>query len=228
MTLARYVDDRGNSNPSDDIRTTSTPIAAASRPAPAASRWGTAPRCPPARSPPGLKRYEISTGGGDDRVADQRRHGRRHRRPRRGTDRFTGLGSGSAADVVKGGRRGRQRHAHGGLGNDALAAAADADKLSGDPGDDIVGGGDGGDDQVAGQDGNDTVDGGPGNDSVEFGGTGLPAGGGAGDDDLYGGDGVDLLSYNDRGGAIAVTMDGQPGDGAAPASATTSTATSRR
>ena len=185
----------------------------------------------------GLKRYEILTGGGDDTV---RFGGVPGLSPGdttggtadlgAGTDRFTGLGSGSAADGVSGGDG--TDTLDGGAGNDGLDGGTDADAVSGGPGNDLVGGGDGadrvagdegndivgggpGDDQVAGQAGNDAVDGGPGNDSVEFGGTGMPAGVGAGGDDLRGGEGIDLLSYNDRSGAITVTIDEQPGDGGA-------------
>ena len=196
----------------------------------------------------GLKRYEISSGDGDDRVTINADTAGGTTNLGTGADRFTGLGSGSAGDVVTGGDgddrldgfAGNDRLTggaatdtlNGGEGNDGLDGGTDADAVNGGPGNDLAGGGDGadrvagdegndvvgggpGDDQVAGQNGNDAVDGGPGDDSVEFGGTGMPAGMGAGGDDLRGGEGIDLLSYNDHGGAIAVTIDEQPGDGSA-------------
>ncbi len=150
----------------------------------------------------GLKRYEIATGGGDDRVGfdavgsgttpGATTGGIADLGP--GTDRFTGLASGSSADTVDGGDGADT--IEGGAGNDAAVGGA-------------------GNDQVAGQAGNDAVDGGPGDDSIEFGGPGVPAGAGVGADDLRGGGGVDLLSYNDHGSGITVTIDEQPGDGSA-------------
>ena len=225
VTLARYVDTRNNIE--YYLVTDNDGVTPGTGCIPIEESDGDLVAC---RVTPGLKRYEILTGGGDDRVMITGATAGGTADLGVGTDRFTGLGSGSAGDVVKGGdgtdrldgNAGNDQLAggagtdtlNGSLGNDALDGGADADELSGGPGNDLVGGGDGAD-RAVGNEGNDTVDGGPGNDTVEFGATGMPAGGGAGGDDLYGGDGVDLLSYNDRGAAIAVSMDGQPGDGGA-------------
>ena len=108
-----------------------------------------------------------------------------------GADRFTGR---AAADSV-----------HGGDGNDIIRGGAGNDTLAGD----------GGADQVAGDAGNDALDGGAGDDQLEFGGAAIPAGVGGGADDLRGGAGRDRLSYNDRGAAVKLTLDGRSGDGPA-------------
>ena len=189
---------------------------------------------------PGLKRYDISTGGGDDRLAFDPPDGIQGAMPGatsggtaalgQGADRFTGLDSGTSADSVNGGD-GADR-IDGGAGNDRLDGDRDADVLSGGPGNDVVAGGDGadhvagddgddvigggpGDDQVAGQAGNDSVNGDSGDDALEFGAEDVAPGVGAGADDLRGGEGVDRLSYNDHPSAITLTLDGQPGDGSA-------------
>jgi Ca2+-binding RTX toxin-like protein len=145
---------------------------------------------------PGLKRYDITTGDGDDTVrfdssgatsggsADLGR----------GNDRFTGRNSGSSADAVSGG--------------------AGDDTIDGGDGDDLLDGGDG-HDNLTGGPGNDLLNGGPGDDSLEFAATGAAAGVGAGADDLHGGAGVDLLSYNDHTTAIRLAIDELPGDGGA-------------
>jgi hypothetical protein len=184
----------------------------------------------------GLKRYDISTGGGDDTVAFDTSSATRgdtaggtvHLGP--GADRFTGLASGASADAVNGGDGADT--IDGGAGDDGVDGGAGDDLVSGGPGNDLLGGGDGadhvsgndgadrvgggaGNDQVEGGAGNDTVDGGPGDDELEFGAAGAALGVGLGADDLRGGDGVDRLSYNDHPAAITLTLDGQPGDGSA-------------
>ena len=179
---------------------------------------------------PGLKRYELSTGGGDDTVdiSGPTAGGSTALGP--GADRFTGLDSGTSADSVSGGDgvdridgRRRQRPPRrrrdadtlgGGPGNDVVAGGDGADHVAGDGGNDVVGGGPG-NDQVAGQAGNDSVNGDSGDDALEFGAEDVAPGVGAGADDLRGGDGVDRLSYNDHATAITLTLDGQPGDGSA-------------
>jgi Ca2+-binding RTX toxin-like protein len=185
---------------------------------------------------PGLKRYDIATGSGDDTVGfnpgssmrGDTAGGTADLGP--GADRFTGLTTGTSADAVKGGDGADT--IDGGAGNDGVDGGADADLVSGGPGNDLLGGGDGadhvngndgadllaggaGNDQVAGEAGNDAVDGGPGDDELEFGAADVAPGVGAGGDDLHGGDGVDRLSYNDHPAAITLTLDGQPGDGSA-------------
>ncbi|MGZ8635323.1 MAG: calcium-binding protein, partial [Solirubrobacteraceae bacterium] len=227
VTLSRYVDTRGNSNPNDDIPyylLTDSGITSGSG---CVQVNSTTSAC---RVTAGLKRYEITTGGGDDRVdiTAATTGGTTDLGP--GTDRFTGLSSGSSADTVSGGPG--TDTLSGAVGSDGLDGGADADTLSGGSGDDLVGGGDGDDrvvgddgndvvgggpgaDQIVGSAGNDAVDGGPGDDSLEVAATGAAAGVGAGADDLRGGDGVDLLSYNDHTARITLTLDEQPGDGSA-------------
>jgi Ca2+-binding RTX toxin-like protein len=153
----------------------------------------------------GLKRYEISTGDGDDRVTISADTAGGTTDLGAGADRFTGLGSGSAADAVTGGD-GTDRldgvagndllaggdgtdTLNGGDGNDAVDGGTDADAVSGGPGDDLVGGGDGAD-RVAGDDGNDILGGGPGDDQVA---------GQAGNDVVDGGPGDDTVEFGSTG-----------------------------
>jgi hypothetical protein len=181
-----------------------------------------------------LRRYDIAPGSGDDTVSfaaggfaisGDTTGGTADLGP--GADRFTGL---TSADAVKGGDGADT--IDGGAGNDGVDGGAGDDLVSGGPGNDLLGGGDGadhvngndgadrvgggaGNDQVAGEAGNDTIDGGPGDDELEFGAADVAVGVGVGTDDLRGGDGVDRLSYNDHPAAIALTLDGHPGDGSA-------------
>jgi len=187
--IQRYVDTRGNSNAGDDIPyylitddaglTAGTGCFKVSGPM-AACRISAG------------QRYELLTGGGDDRVeivGDDTPGGSTDLGS--GNDRFTGR---AAADAV-----------HGGDGDDIIRGGAGNDALVGD----------GGADQVAGDAGNDAIDGGAGDDQLEFGGAAIPAGVGGGADDLRGGAGKDRLSYNDRGAGVNLTLDGRPGDGPA-------------
>jgi Ca2+-binding RTX toxin-like protein len=190
LTLSRYVNPRGTDSPSDDITyyvLTEIGISAGT----GCLQGSNMAAC---RVTQGLKRYDIATGSGDDRVelTGATSGGSADLGP--GADRFTGLASGTSADSVRGADGADT--INGGAGNDGLDGGADAD---------VLGGGSG----------NDVVDGGPGDDELEFGAPGAAPGVGVGADDLRGGDGVDRLSYNDHPAAITVTLDEQPGDGSA-------------
>ena len=191
LTLSRYVNTRGTGDPSDDIvyyLLAETGISAGTGCQPIGLNMAAC------RVTQGLKRYDIATGSGDDRVelTGATSGGSADLGP--GADRFTGLASGTSADSVRG--------------------AGGADTLNGGAGDDGLDGG-ADDDMLGGGAGNDAVDGGPGDDELEFGASGASPGVGVGADDLRGGDGVDRLSYNDHRAAITVTLDEQPGDGSA-------------
>jgi hypothetical protein len=92
--------------------------------------------------------------------------------------------------------------------------AADVENVSGGSADDVLTGGDAdnglygnaGNDTISGAGGNDVVDGGPGDDLLD---------GGPGADTLIGGDGTDRATYANSPAGVRVTLDGQPGDGAA-------------
>jgi Ca2+-binding RTX toxin-like protein len=91
---------------------------------------------------------------------------------------------------------------------------ADVEVVNGGSGDDTLTGGDAdntlnggaGNDTLSGGGGNDQLDGGPGDDLLE---------GGMGADTLIGGDGTDRATYANSPAGVRVTLDGQPGDGAA-------------
>lgn len=93
-----------------------------------------------------------------------------------------------------------------GPGDDAL--------VHGNGGDDVIFGGEG-DDVLNGHAGDDMLDGGPGDDALE----GMPhsADGAstAGADTYVGGGGADSLTYETRVDPLAISLDGQPNDGAA-------------
>ena len=191
LTLSRYVNTRGTADASDDIAYyvfAETGISAGTGCQQIGSNLAAC------RVTQGLKRYDIATGSGDDRVelTGATSGGSADLGP--GADHFTGLASGTAADSVRG--AGGADTINGGAGNDGLDGGADADVLGGGAGDDAVAGG-------------------PGDDELEFGAPGASPGVGVGADDLRGGDGVDRLSYNDHPAAINVTLDEQPGDGSA-------------
>ena len=229
VTLSRYTDTRGNSNPADDIFYYLVGETGITSGPGCVSAGANLSAC---RVTAGLKRYEFNTADGDDTVrfesSGSTSGGSADLGP--GNDRFTGMTSGSSADAVTGADG--SDTLTGGAGDDGLDGGPGDDTLSGGPGNDLVGGGDGADDvtgdegndglsggadndQVSGQAGDDRVDGGPGDDSLEFAAAGAPAGVGAGADDLFGGPGVDLLSYNDHTTAIQLAIDELPGDGSA-------------
>ena len=205
VTLARFVDDRGNSNPNDDIPYYIYTDSGGITSGPGCFKVGNSTTMSACQVTAGLKRYEISTAGGDDKVTISGDTAGGTADLGVGTDRFTGLGSGSAADVVNGGdgtdrldgnagndqlRGGAGTDTlNGGLGNDALDGGADADALNGGPGNDLLGGGDGAD-RVAGNQGNDIVGGGPGDDQVS---------GQDGNDTVDGGPGNDTVEFGATG-----------------------------
>jgi Ca2+-binding RTX toxin-like protein len=91
---------------------------------------------------------------------------------------------------------------------------ADVENVGGGSADDVLTGGaadnglygNAGNDTLSGAGGNDVADGGPGNDLLD---------GGMGADTLIGGDGTDRATYAGSAAGVHVTLDGQPGDGAA-------------
>jgi Ca2+-binding RTX toxin-like protein len=129
------------------------------------------------------------------------------------------IASGAGADVITGGDGNDSEN--GGDGNDSLSGDGGDDSVSGDAGDDGLNGG-AGNDALSGGDGADTESGGDGNDAIA-GGAGADtmqgdAGndsldGGTGPDIFAGGDGSDTGDYRSRANAVAVTLDGNPGDG---------------
>jgi Ca2+-binding RTX toxin-like protein len=92
--------------------------------------------------------------------------------------------------------------------------AADVENVGGGSADDVLTGsdadnglyGNAGNDTLSGAGGNDVLDAGPGDDLLD---------GGMGADTLIGGDGTDRATYASRPASVRVTLDGQPGDGAA-------------
>jgi hypothetical protein len=147
------------------------------------------------------------------------------------------LGS-TVADDLEG--QGGDDTVEGFQGADTLNGGDGDDQIAGDDGDDTIGG-DAGHDTIHGGAGNDTIDGGAGSDVVYGEADNDRVTGDAGDDYLDGGDGVDSLfggddhdvlvpgagagdlvsggdgfdevSYAERTGAVAVSLDGQPNDG---------------
>ncbi len=93
----------------------------------------------------------------------------------------------------------------GGDGNDVLDGGAGRDALNGNAGGDTLLGGDDGD-SLTGGDGNDTLDGGGARDTLRP---------GLGDDNVTGGEGFDVVTYSERSAPVSVSLDDQPGDGAA-------------
>jgi len=112
---------------------------------------------------------------------------------------------------------------HGGEGADTVTASGAADILLGGPGNDVVNGAEGGD-TLDGGDGDDILDGGGGADTLD-GGDGSDILRGARDDDLLragpgadtlsGGENNDVVDYSARNEPLTVTLDDEPGDGAA-------------
>jgi Ca2+-binding RTX toxin-like protein len=192
VELMRYIDNRGNSNPSDDrfyyLVTDNAGITAASP----CFRVGGTSNMVGCQVTSSLHRYDFSTGDGGDEVTISGDTAGGAISLGAGNDRWTGRTSGAAPVAVSGGDG--------------------ADILTGGGGNDIIAG-DGGDDQVAGRGGNDALDGGAGNDQLEFGGDQMAEGVGVGADDIRGGPGSDRLSYNDHASAVTVTLDGRAGDG---------------
>jgi Ca2+-binding RTX toxin-like protein len=95
-------------------------------------------------------------------------------------------------------------------GNDSLAGGAGGDSLDGGPGDDVV---NGAEPDLVGADGSDDLAGGPGADAL-LGDDGNDAlDGGTGPDRMSGGAGRDTVDYENRGGRVAVTLDGVANDG---------------
>ena len=191
VDVSRFVDTRGNSNPNDDIPyyvVTASGIGAGS------GCFAVGVTTVACRDTQNLRRFSLSTGGGDDAVAitGDLASGSADLGP--GDDTYTGHSSGSIADIV-----------HGGDGDDVITGGTGNDAVFGD----------GGADQVAGEAGNDAVDGGAGDDQLEFGGAAMADGAGLGADDIYGGAGFDRLSYNDHPAAVRVSLDDQAGDGSA-------------
>jgi hypothetical protein len=123
------VDDRDTSNPNDDIPyyvyTDSGGITSGA----GCVQVPNTSSMSACRVTAGLKRYEISTGDGDDRVTIAADTTGGISNLGAGADRFTGLGSGSAADVV-----------NGGAGTDTLNGGAGLDGLDGGPGRDLFAG----------------------------------------------------------------------------------------
>ena len=119
--------------------------------------------------------------------------------------------SGSGGNDIEAGGDGNDE-ASGGDGNDTLGGDAGDDTLSGGPGNDSEKGGDG-NDAVAGGDGDDGLAGGAGPDNLAGDGGNDLLDGGAGPDVMGGGDGVDTGDYTSRIAGVAVTLDGNPGDG---------------
>ena len=92
--------------------------------------------------------------------------------------------------------------------------AADVEQVAGSSADDrLIGSA--GDNVLYGNGGRDSLVGGPGADRLEGGSSDDMLQGSAGPDRLDGGSGNDWADYSDRGAAVAVTLDGQPGDGEA-------------
>ncbi len=191
VELTRFVDNRGNSNPSDD-RYYYLVTDAGINPVSPCFRVSGASNMVGCQVTSALRRYEFSTGDGNDEVTVSGDTAGGTISLGAGADRWTGRTAGGAPVTVSGGDG--------------------ADVLTGGGGNDIVAG-DGGDDQVAGRGGNDALDGGAGDDQLEFGGDQMAAGVGVGADDIRGGEGADRLSYNDHDSGILVTLDGRPGDG---------------
>jgi Ca2+-binding RTX toxin-like protein len=193
VELTRFVDTRGNSNPNDDrfyYLVTDAGITAVSP----CFRVGGTSDMAGCQVTSTLRRYEFSTGDGDDEVAINGDTAGGTISLGAGADRWFGRVAGGAGVAVSGGD-----------GNDVLAGGGGNDVIAGD----------GGEDQVAGRGGDDALDGGAGNDQLEFGGDQMAAGVGAGADDIRGGAGSDRLSYNDHESAVTVTLDERVGDGSA-------------
>jgi Ca2+-binding RTX toxin-like protein len=102
----------------------------------------------------------------------------------------------------------------GGGGNDQISGDAGTDTLAGGAGDDALNGG-ADDDQLSGGAGNDTLNGDENNDTLNGDEGDDLLKGGPGGDAVNGGAGTDTVDYSDRGAALTVTLDGQPGDGEA-------------
>ncbi len=208
VSLTRFVDTRGTSNPADDIPYYIVSDNGGITSGPGCVPVKKVPTMSSCRVTAGLKRYEIDTGGGDDTV---RFDGISGTIPGdttggsadlgSGNDTFTGLGSGSSADTVDGGEGADT--IDGGAGNDAITGGAGNDLLMGGEGNDGVDGG-GNDDAVSGGPGDDLVAGGDGADSLsgDLGNDALAGGAGndqligkAGNDRLDGGAGDDSLEF---------------------------------
>ena len=98
VTLSRYVDNRGTSTPGDDIGYyIYSDGGGITSGVGCIQIAGTMSAC---RVSAGLKRYEISTRGGNDRVTIYGETSGGTSDLGTGADRFTGLGSGSAADAT--------------------------------------------------------------------------------------------------------------------------------
>ena len=193
VSVMRYVDTRGNSNPSDDIPyylITDSGIG----PGAGCTRVGGSSGAVACRDTGNQRRFALNTGGGNDSVSITGDFVSGSADLGSGNDTYSGRTSGTTADVV-----------HGGDGDDVLRGGTANDALYGD----------GGNDQVAGQGGNDAVDGGAGDDQLEFGGPAMADGVGSGADDVHGGPGTDRTSYLDRGTKVSVSLDDLAGDGVA-------------
>ena len=105
---------------------------------------------------------------------------------------------------------------HAGDGNDVLTGGDGNDTLDGGAGRDSLYGGDGNDTLLGGDDG-DSLSGGNGNDALDGGGARDTLRPGLGADAVAGGEGFDVVSYSERGAGepVSVSLDDQPGDGAA-------------
>lgn len=109
--------------------------------------------------------------------------------------------------------------ATGGSENDTILAGSGDNQLTGNSGKDTLRGG-AGNDTLDGGDGNDTLDGDAGNDILRGGPRRDVLTGGPGADTLEGGSDLDTVSYEDKNGALPVTIslngaadDGEPGEG---------------
>ena len=105
-------------------------------------------------------------------------------------------------------------HVEGGGGDDSLTGGAGSDTLNGGPGRDTLNANAGNDTLLGGDDG-DSLTGGDGNDALDGGGARDTLRPGLGADAVAGGEGFDVVTYSERGGPVSVSLDDQPGDGAA-------------
>ena len=155
----------------------------------------------------GLAGDDVLRGGTDDTGGDNLIGGP-------GNDRLSGEGgddslSGEAGDDKLWGGGGTD-DLNGGAGDDLAEGEGGSDVVDGGPGADIVNGGgivligaDGKDDLLGGS-GPDILHGGRGDDTLD---------GGPGADEMHGDAGRDTVTYEQRTGAVTVTLNGQPDDG---------------
>jgi Ca2+-binding RTX toxin-like protein len=100
----------------------------------------------------------------------------------------------------------------GSQGSDQISGSDQPNQLDGNGGDDSIASGAGAD-VITGGDGNDAIAGGAGADTMQGDAGNDSLDGGTGPDIFAGGDGSDTGDYRSRANAVAVTLDGNPGDG---------------